>query len=67
MKNEEKQLHVRIPEEVYKKLKVRCVYEDRSMREYVAKLIAESLGEYSIKEQPTKESASKKPEERRYP
>jgi DNA-binding NtrC family response regulator len=41
-----KQLHVRIPEEVYKKLKVKCVSEDTSIQEYLAKLIAQSLGEY---------------------
>jgi DNA-binding NtrC family response regulator len=41
-----KQLHVRIPEGVYKKLKVRCVSEDTSIQEYLVKLIAQSLGEY---------------------
>lgn len=41
-----KQLHVRIPEDVYKKLKVRCVSEDISIQEYLVKLIAQSLGEY---------------------
>jgi DNA-binding NtrC family response regulator len=45
-----KQLHVRIPEGVYKKLKVRCVSEDTSMQEYLAKLIAQSLGEYPAEE-----------------
>jgi len=65
MKNEGKQLHIRIPEEVYKKLKVKCVYEDTSMQDYMASLIAESLGEYSTEEQPIKKSASKKPKRRR--
>jgi len=41
-----KQLHVRVPEGVYKKLKVKCVSEDTSIQEYLAKLIAQSLGEY---------------------
>lgn len=50
MKNQEKQLHVRIPGEVYKKLKVKCVYQDTSMQDYVANLVAESLGEYSVEE-----------------
>ena len=48
MKNEDKQLHVRIPDKVYKKLKVTCVYKDVSMQDYVAKLIAESLPEYFV-------------------
>lgn len=65
MKNEGKQLHVRIPDEVYKKLKVRCVYEDTSMQDYVAKLIAESMGEYSVEGQPTEEGASRGSRRRR--
>ena len=65
MKNEGKQLHVRIPEEVYKRLKVRCVYEDTSMQDYVAKLIVESLGESLVEEKPIKESTSRKSKGRR--
>jgi len=45
-----RQLHVRIPEGVYKKLKVKCVSEDTSMQEYLVKLIAQSLGEYPAEE-----------------
>jgi len=65
MKKQEKQLHVRIPAEVYRKLKVKCVYQDTSIQNYVANLIAESLKQYSVEEQPTKESASRKPKGRR--
>jgi len=65
MKKQGKQLHVRIPEETYKKLKVKCVYQDTSIQNYVASLVAESLGEYSVEEQPTSKSASKKPKGRR--
>jgi heterodisulfide reductase subunit A len=49
---EAKQLHVRIPEPVFRKLKVKCIYEDTSMQEYIAKLIAQSL-----RESPTEESS----------
>jgi len=45
-----RQLHVRIPEEAYKKLKVKCVSEDTSIQEYLANLIAQSLGEYPAEE-----------------
>jgi DNA-binding NtrC family response regulator len=45
-----RQLHVRIPEGVYKKLKVKCVSEDISIQEYLANLIAQSLGEYPADE-----------------
>jgi CheY-like chemotaxis protein len=46
-----KQLHVRVSEGVYKKLKVKCVSEDTSMQGYVAKLIGQSLGEYPAEEE----------------
>jgi CheY-like chemotaxis protein len=45
-----RQLHVRIPEGSYKKLKVKCVSEDISIQEYLANLIAQSLGEYPADE-----------------
>ena len=47
MNNDDMQLHIRLSEKVHKELKVRCVYEDTSMQEYVTKLITGSLGEYS--------------------
>ncbi len=50
MNKREKQIHVRIPEELYRKLKVRCIYEDASIQGYVVKLIAESMGEHSAEE-----------------
>ena len=65
MKNEDKQLHVRLPEEVYKKLKVTCVHEDTSMQEYVAKLITESVGKYSAEWQLDQEKAARKSKRRR--
>jgi CheY-like chemotaxis protein len=45
--NEKAQLHVRLPKDVYKKLKVICVYNDSSLQDYIANLIADSVGEYS--------------------
>ena len=45
----QKQVHVRIPEKVYRKLKAICVYEDTSVQDYVVKLIAESMGEHYAK------------------
>ena len=41
-----KQLHVRISETLYKRLKVKCVSEDTSIQEYLVGLITQSLGEY---------------------
>ncbi len=65
MSSEEKQVHVRVPEEIYKKLKVKCVYKDTSMQDYVATLISESLGEYLVTEQSDKKKAPRKPKRRR--
>lgn len=50
MSQSEKQVHVRISEELYRKLKVRCVYSDTSVQDYIAKLIAESMGQQSADE-----------------
>lgn len=47
MNETRKQIHIRIAEELYRKLKVRCVYEDTSIQDYVLKLIAQSMGQHS--------------------
>jgi len=64
MGKKEKQLHIRIDEYLYKKLKVKCVYEDTSVQEYVASLISEGLGEYSSSESPKNETVRKKSSKR---
>lgn len=43
-----KQLHIMLPLEFYRKLKVKCTYSDESIQDYVTRLIAESLGENSL-------------------
>jgi len=50
MSKKTKQLHIRIDESLYKKLKVKCVYEDTSIQEYVAGMISDGLGAYSTNE-----------------
>jgi len=50
MNEERKQIHIRIAEELYRKLKVRCVYEDTSIQDYILKLIAQSMGQHSAEE-----------------
>jgi len=50
MKEEARQIHIRIPEELYRKLKVRCVYEDTSIQDHVLKIIAQSMGQQSAGE-----------------
>lgn len=45
-REEVKQLHIRLPSEVYKQLKLKCVHEDISMQEYVAKLLTENLEDF---------------------
>ena len=59
MSKRAKQLHIRVDEHLYKKLKVKCVYEDTSIQEYVANLISEGLGEYLASEVPKNKTARK--------
>jgi len=58
MNEKEKQLHIRMTPEDYKKLKLRCVYEDLSVQDYVSKLIFESLADYSVEHKIVKRSKS---------
>ncbi len=44
--NEKRQLHLRIPINEYKKLKVKCAYDGMSMQDYIVSLIADSLGQH---------------------
>ncbi len=42
-----KQLHVRVPIDVFRKLKIRCAYEGNSIQECVIRLIQDSMGQHS--------------------
>ena len=64
MGKKEKQLHIRIDEQLYKKLKVKCVYKDTSIQEYVTNLISEGLGEYSANELSKKRTIRKRASKR---
>jgi len=44
MTEEGKQLHIRIPKELFTKLKVKCAYQGIPIQEYVVSLITESMG-----------------------
>jgi CheY-like chemotaxis protein len=39
----QKDLHIRIPKELYTKLKVKCAYQSISMQDYIIKLITEGI------------------------
>jgi len=43
----QRQIHIRIPEDLYKKLKVRCVYGDTTIQDYLIKLLSVSTGQHS--------------------
>ncbi|MBN1368494.1 MAG: response regulator [Dehalococcoidales bacterium] len=45
----QKQVHVRMPHEVYKRLKVKCVYENTSITDYILNLILSSLSQLTEK------------------
>jgi DNA-binding NtrC family response regulator len=44
-----KQLHIRIPQELFTKLKVKCAYKGIPIQEYVISLITESMGQKTTK------------------
>ena len=46
-KESTRQLHIRLPGDMYKKLKVKCVHDDISMQDYVSLLITASLDGFS--------------------
>lgn len=43
-----KKIHVSLPEDLHKKVKVKCAYEDLSIQSYVEKLIREDMKGYSV-------------------
>jgi DNA-binding NtrC family response regulator len=45
MSEEGKQLHIRIPKELFIKLKVKCAYKGIPIQEYVVSLITKSMGQ----------------------
>ena len=47
--NSKKMIHIRVPEKLYKKLKVRCVYDDTSVQEFVENMIKDNIATYSTK------------------
>jgi hypothetical protein len=49
IKNNFKQIHVRLSEKIYKELKVKCIYEDTSIQQYLSRLINDDLDIYSKK------------------
>jgi DNA-binding NtrC family response regulator len=43
MSEREKQLHVRIPKDIYTKLKIKCAYQEISIQDYIVDLIRRSM------------------------
>ncbi|MFN3467512.1 MAG: hypothetical protein ACK4WF_07405 [Candidatus Brocadiales bacterium] len=41
-------MHIRLPEDLHKELRVKCIYEEMSVQEFVEGLIKEKLAEYKI-------------------
>ncbi len=40
---EQRDIHIKIPKEMYTKLKVKCAYEDISMQDYIARLVNDDM------------------------
>lgn len=43
-----RKIHINLPEDIHLKLRVKCAYENRTIQEYVAKLIKQELAEYNV-------------------
>jgi DNA-binding NtrC family response regulator len=43
MTDEEKQLHIRIPRDVYTKLKIKCAYQGISIQDYLSNMIQQGM------------------------
>ncbi|GEM_PF-5924793 len=50
MNEKDKKIHIRLPEDLHKKLRVKCAYEDISLQDYVERLIREGVATYSVEE-----------------
>lgn len=46
MKRKDKKIHIRLPEDLHKELKVKCIYEEVSVQQFVEGLIKEKLADY---------------------
>lgn len=42
----DRKIHIRLPEDLHKELKVKCIYDEMSVQEFVEGLIKEKLAEY---------------------
>ena len=59
VKKKNKLIHIRLPEDIHKKVRVKCAYDDISMQNYIKNLISENVAEYEI-ENPKKKKTPKK-------
>ena len=46
-----KKIHIRLPEDVHKKLRIKCAFKDVTIQEYVEGLVREDLAEYRIEDE----------------
>jgi DNA-binding NtrC family response regulator len=49
METKPQDIHIRIPREIYTRLKVKCVYDGGSMQDYIIQLITEDFATHSDK------------------
>lgn len=50
MSKGEKQIHVRIPEDLHRQLRVRCAYDGVTMQDYVVQVLHKALSEEQFAE-----------------
>ncbi|MFQ5881862.1 MAG: hypothetical protein ACE5I9_05250 [Candidatus Methylomirabilales bacterium] len=47
----DKKIHIRLSENLHKKLRIKCAFKDATIQEYVEGLVREDLAEYRIEDE----------------
>ena len=55
--SKDKNIHIRLPQDVHKRLRVKCAYDDESIQSFVERVIKESLASYEVEKADEKTNA----------
>lgn len=56
----ERKIHILIPNDLHKRVRIRCAIEDRSIQDYVASLIAQDMERFGLNEKVLKKHLKQK-------
>jgi len=54
-----KLIHIRLSDDIHKKVRIKCAYDDVSIQDYVENLIAEDVAEFYIGKNKKKKPSNK--------